>query len=50
MASTLPAITLSTLGSNFALSEFSTDGVRNRGVPRSAVSDMCQTVLCGATP
>jgi hypothetical protein len=40
MASTLPAITLSTVGSNFAFSELSTNGVRNRDVRRSTIADM----------
>src|SRR5260370_39466392 len=49
MASALPAITLSTVGSNFVLSELSTDGVETPGVRRSAGADMCPTVICGAT-
>jgi hypothetical protein len=38
-----------TVESNFALSELSANDVRNRGVRGSTISDMCQTVLCGAT-
>ena len=49
MASTLPAILLRTVGSSCALSELSTNAARNRGIRRSTTSNMCQTVLCGAT-
>jgi hypothetical protein len=50
MASTLPAIMLSTVGSNLALSELSIDGVGTRGVRHSAISDICPALIynCGA--
>jgi len=40
IASTLPAIMLSTVGSNRELSEFSIDGVRTSGVRHGVFSDM----------
>jgi hypothetical protein len=40
MASTLPAIMLSTVGSNRELSEFSMDGAGTPGVRHGVFSDM----------
>src|SRR5216683_2276092 len=45
MASTLPAIMLSTVGSNLAPSELAIDGVGTRGVRYSAISDIYPTLI-----
>jgi len=45
MASALPAIMLSTVGSNLAPSELSIDGVGTRGVRYSAIPDIYPTLI-----